>query len=66
MDFLILIKNGCENLTATVSPSVDALGLHMVVALATIMLVWYGVQEALASARPRRPGVQLMNGPICN
>ena len=53
MDFLILIKNGCENLTATVSPSVDALGLHMVVALATIMLVWYGVQEALASARPR-------------
>src|ERR1700759_4239799 len=51
MDFLILIKNGCEDLTATVSPSVDALGLHMVIALATIMLVWYGVQEALASAQ---------------
>jgi hypothetical protein len=51
MDFLILIKNGCENLTATVSPSIDALGLHMVVALATIMLVWFGVQEALASAQ---------------
>jgi hypothetical protein len=50
MDFLILIKNGCDNLTATVSPSVNALGLHMVVALATIMLVWFGVQEALASA----------------
>jgi hypothetical protein len=50
MDFLILIKNGCENLTATVAPSVDALGLHMVLALATIMLVWFGVQEALASA----------------
>ena len=50
MDFLILIKNGCDNLTATVSPSVDALGLHMVLALATIMLVWFGVQEALASA----------------
>ena len=49
MDFLILIKNGCESLTATVSPSVDALGLHMVIALATIMLVWFGVQEALAS-----------------
>ena len=30
MDFLILIKNGCDNLTATVSPSVDALGVHMV------------------------------------
>jgi type IV secretory pathway VirB6-like protein len=50
MDFLILIKNGCDNLTATVSPSVDAVGLHMVLALATIMLVWFGVQEALASA----------------
>ena len=51
MDFLILIKNGCENLTATVSPSIDGLGLHMVIALATIMLVWFGVQEALASAQ---------------
>jgi hypothetical protein len=51
MDFLILIKNGCDNLTATVAPSVDALGLHMVLALATIMLVWFGVQEALASAQ---------------
>jgi hypothetical protein len=51
MDFLILIKNGCDNLTATVSPSLDSLGLHMVIALATIMLVWFGVQEALASAQ---------------
>jgi hypothetical protein len=51
MDFLILIKNGCDNLTANVSPSVDALGLHIVLALATIMLVWFGVQEALASSQ---------------
>lgn len=51
MDFLILIKNGCDNLTATVLPSIDSLGLRMVVALATIMLVWFGVQEALASAQ---------------
>ncbi len=50
MHFLIFIKNGCDSLTATASPSVDALGLHMVLALATIMLVWFGVQEALASA----------------
>jgi len=50
MDFLILIKNGCDNLTATVAPSVDSLGLHMVLSLATIMLAWFGVQEALASA----------------
>jgi len=51
MDFLILIKDGCDNLTATVSPSIDSIGLRMVVALATIMLVWFGVQEALASAQ---------------
>lgn len=51
MDFLILIKNGCDNLTATVSPSVDSLGLRMVIALATIMICWFGVQEALASAQ---------------
>ena len=51
MDFLILIKNGCDNLTATVAPSVNALGLHIVLSLATIMLVWFGVQEALASAQ---------------
>src|SRR5487761_1841121 len=51
MDFLILIKNGCDTLTATVAPSVDALGLHMVLSLATIMMVWFGVQEALASAQ---------------
>lgn len=51
MDFLILIKNGCENLTATVSPSIDSLGIHMVIALASIMLAWFGVQEALASAQ---------------
>ena len=51
MDFLILIKNGCDHLTATTAPSIDALGLRMVIALATIMLVWFGVQEALASAQ---------------
>ncbi|MGA2051223.1 MAG: type IV secretion system protein [Terracidiphilus sp.] len=51
MDLLILIKNGCDNLTATVAPSLDSLGLHMVISLATIMLVWFGVQEALASAQ---------------
>lgn len=51
MDFLILIKNGCDSLTATAAPSVDALGVHMILALATIMLVWFGVQEALSSAQ---------------
>jgi hypothetical protein len=51
MDFLILIKNGCESLTLTVAPSVDALGLRMILSLATIMLVWFGVQEALGASQ---------------
>jgi hypothetical protein len=51
MDFLVLIKNGCDSLTATASPSIDSLGLRMVIALATIMMAWFGVQEALSSAQ---------------
>jgi len=51
MDFLVLIKNGCDSLTTTASPSIDSLGLRMVIALATIMMAWFGVQEALASAQ---------------
>ena len=50
MGILNWILQGCDNLTNTVSPSVDALGLRICIALATIMLVWFGVQEALASA----------------
>ena len=45
------ITQGCDSLTATAAPSVDALGLRICIALATIMLVWFGVQEALASAQ---------------
>jgi hypothetical protein len=33
-----------------VAPSITALGIHIVLALATIVMVWFGVQEALASA----------------
>jgi hypothetical protein len=51
MDFLVLIKNGCDSLTTTASPSIDSLGLRMVIALATIMMAWFGVQETLASAQ---------------
>jgi hypothetical protein len=51
VDLLILIKNGCDSLTATASPSLDSLGLRMVISLATVMLAWFGVQEALASAQ---------------
>src|ERR1700678_3723562 len=50
MGVLNWITQGCDTLTSTVSPSVDALGLRICISLATIMLVWFGVQEALASA----------------
>ena len=51
MDLLQLISDACHSLVATAAPSVTALGIHMVLALATIMMVWFGVQEALASAQ---------------
>jgi hypothetical protein len=50
MGLLTFITQACDSLTATTSPSIDAMGLRMVIALATIILVWFGVQEALASA----------------
>ena len=48
---LTFITQQCDTLTATMSPSVDTIGLHIVLSLATIMMVWFGVQEALASSR---------------
>ena len=51
MDFLILIKNGCDNSNRNGGSFRRCAGIHMVIALATIMLVWFGVQEALASAQ---------------
>src|ERR1700683_3706931 len=51
MDLFQWITQACNTLTSTVAPSVDAMGVHICVALATIMLVWFGVQEALASAQ---------------
>jgi type IV secretory pathway VirB6-like protein len=47
---LTWITQACDTLTSTASPSIDALGLRICIALATIMLGWFGVQEALASA----------------
>jgi hypothetical protein len=50
MGVLNWITQACEALTATASPTIDAMGIRMCIALATIMLVWFGVQEALASS----------------
>ena len=51
MDIFQWITQACDSLTSTMAPSVDAMGVHICIALATIMLVWFGVQEALASAQ---------------
>jgi type IV secretory pathway VirB6-like protein len=45
------ISQGCQSLAAATAPSVSAMGIHIVIALATMMLVWFGVQEALASSQ---------------
>ena len=45
------IAQACRSLAATAAPSITAMGIHIVIALATIVLVWFGVQEALASAQ---------------
>ncbi len=44
------VAQACQSLAATAAPSITAMGTHIVLALATIMLVWFGVQESLASA----------------
>jgi len=50
MSLFQYIAQACQSLAATVAPSITAMGIHIVLALATIMMVWFGVQEALASA----------------
>jgi hypothetical protein len=53
MGFTLLnfIAAQCQSLTASTAPTIDAMGLRIVLSLATIMLVWSGIQEALASSR---------------
>jgi len=50
MNLFQFIAQACQSLAATVEPSITAMGMHIVLALATIVMVWFGVQEALASA----------------
>ena len=51
MSLFQIIAQACQALAATVAPSITSMGIHMVLALATIVMVWFGVQEALASAQ---------------
>ncbi len=53
MGLFDFIAQACQSLAATAAPSITAMGIHIVLSLATIMLVWFGVQEALASAHGR-------------
>src|SRR6266699_6863855 len=48
--FFNFIAQACQSLAATAAPSITAMGVHIVIALATVVLVWFGVPEALASA----------------
>ncbi len=50
-DILSYITHGCDTLLAGASPSIDVIGMRILLGLATIMMVWFGVQEALASAQ---------------
>lgn len=53
MGFQLLnfIAQQCQSLTASTAPTIDAIGLRIVLSLATIMMVWFGIQEALASSQ---------------
>ena len=61
MDIFLWITQACNSLTSTMAPSIDAMGVHICIALATVMLVWFGVQEALASAQG---GPRLQHGEV--
>src|ERR1700678_1676161 len=50
MSLFQFIAQACQSLAATAAPTITAMGIRMVLALATIVMVWFGVQEALASA----------------
>lgn len=49
-DVMTYITTGCDALLTGASPTIDVIGMRMLLGLATIMMVWFGVQEALASA----------------
>lgn len=50
MNFLDWINQGIDQVGATSSPTLDAWGLKIFLSLLVISLVWFGAQQALASA----------------
>ncbi len=51
MEVLQYIIEQCDRLTDTAGSVINSTGVSMALSLATIMMVWFGVQEAVASAR---------------
>ncbi len=49
-EVLGFVNRGCQSLLSGTSPTIDVIGIRMLLGLATIMMVWFGIQEALASA----------------
>jgi hypothetical protein len=39
---------GCDHLLTSVAPTVDVIGIRILLALATIMMVWFGVHPNLS------------------
>ena len=51
MGLLQFITTQCDQLTSTAGSVINSTGVSIVIALATIMMVWFGVQEANAAVR---------------
>ena len=46
-----LIAQGCQSLAATAAPSITAIGIHIVIALATMMIVWFACHHPCQLSR---------------
>ena len=51
MEVLQYITQQCDLLTDTAGSVINSTGVSIALSLATIMMVWFGIQEAIASAR---------------
>jgi hypothetical protein len=50
MNLFKFIAQASHSLAATAAPAITTMAIHIVRALATIVMVWLGGEEALASA----------------
>ena len=64
MGILQYITTGCDQLSATAAPLLNSMGLHIVLSLATIMMVWFGVQEAITGKQTPKEALLLMENKV--